>query len=183
MNGADPALTRHAAALLRPLPGCARLAERVQVRWHGRLSSSAGHARAGPGLVLLNPRLREFHGEEERTLRHELAHLVAFERATGFLRRKRIAPHGPEWRQACAELGIPDETRCHTLPFPRRQAARPFGYRCPVCRVVVWRARPLPRRRALACGACCKQHARGRFDPRFRLVAEPQYPAAFSEKA
>lgn len=183
MNGADPALTRHAAALLRGLPGCARLAERVQVRWHRRLSSAAGYARAGQGLVLLNPRLREFNGEEERTLRHELAHLVAFERAAGFLRRRRIAPHGAEWRQACAELGIPDETRCHTLPLPRRRVARPFGYRCPGCGTVVRRTRPIPRGRALACGACCKLHAGGRFDARFRLVAEPQYPAAFSEKA
>lgn len=183
MQRLDPVLTRHAAALLRPLPGCARLAERVQVLWHGRLSSAAGYARAGEGLVLLNPRLREFHGEEERTLRHELAHLVAFERAAGFLRRKRIAPHGPEWRQACGELGIPDETRCHTLPLPRRRVARRFGYRCPGCGTVLWRACAIPRGRMVACGACCKQHARGRFDARFRLVAEPQYPAAFSEKA
>lgn len=173
MNCADPVLTRHATALLRALPGCNRLAERVEVRWHGRLSSAAGYARAAQALVLLNPRLREFNGEEERTLRHELAHLVAFERAAGFLRRKRIAPHGPEWRQACAELGIPDETRCHALPLPRRQVARPFGYRCPGCGNVLWRVRAISRRRMVACGACCKQHARGRFDPRFRLVAEP----------
>lgn len=179
----DPALTRHAAALLRPLPGCGRLAERVQVRWHARLSSAAGYARAAGALVLLNPRLREFNGEEERTLRHELAHLVAFERAAGFLRRKRIAPHGPEWRQACVELGIPDETRCHTLPLPRRRVERRFGYRCPTCQAVLWRARAISRRRVVACAACCKQYARGRFDARFQLVAEPQYPAAFSEKA
>lgn len=182
-TGPDEALTRHAASLLRPLPGCARLAERVRVRWHGRLSSAAGCARAAQAVVLLNPRLRDFPGEEERTLRHELAHLAAFERAAGFLRRLRIAPHGPEWRQACVELGIPGEARCHALPFPRRQAARPFGYRCPGCGVVVRRVRPIPRRRALACGACCKRHAGGRFDPRFRLVPEAQCAAEFSEKA
>ena len=182
-DGPDDILTRHAAALVRPLPRCGRLADRLQVRWHGQLSSTAGYARAAQALVLLNPRLRDFPGEEERTLRHELAHLVAFERATGLLGRKRIAPHGPEWRQACAELGIPDETRCHTLPLPRRETPRPFGYRCPACRAVVWRARQTPRGRALACGVCCQRFAGGRFDGRFRLVAEPQYPAAFSEKA
>lgn len=183
MTRPDEALTRHAAALVRPLPGCARLADRLQVRWHGRLSSAAGYARADKALIHLNPRLRDFPGEEERTLRHELAHLVAFERAAGFLRRKRIAPHGPEWRRACVELGIPDETRCHTLPLPRRKTPRPFGYRCPGCGIVLRRARPIPPRRLLACGACCKQHAGGRFDARFRFVAESQYPAAFSEKA
>lgn len=170
--GGDPALTQHAAALARGLPGCAKLAARVQVRWHRRLSSAAGCAQAAGCLILLNPRLKDFPGEEERTLRHELAHLVAFARAAGA--RRRIAPHGREWRDACAELGIPGETRCHKLPLPRRRVARPYAYRCPACGAVVRRARAIPRRRALACGPCCRQHARGRFDARFRLVPESQ---------
>ena len=61
-------------------------------------------------------------GEVERTLRHEAAHLLAHWRAG----RRRIQTHGPEWRQACADLGIPGETVTHTLPLAprRRQAAR-----------------------------------------------------------
>src|SRR6266446_8423633 len=59
----------------------------------------------------------EWHGmardEVDRTLRHELAHLLAQFRVG----RRRIAPHGPEWREACRDLGIADEARCHNLPF------------------------------------------------------------------
>src|ERR1700687_2873461 len=40
--------------------------------------------------------------EIERTLRHELAHLLAQFRVG----RRRIAPHGAEWRRACRDLGI-----------------------------------------------------------------------------
>lgn len=165
--GRDPALTASAAVLLRAV-GCGDLATRVSVCWHARLSSTAGLARTAAAQVLLNPRLRDFPGETERTLRHELAHLVAHARAR---HKRRITAHGPEWRQACADLGIPGETRCHTLPLPRRQVVRPHVYRCPACDYTLRRTRPInSRRRRLACHDCCKQHARGRFDARFEFV-------------
>ena len=34
-------------------------------------------------------------------------------------RTPHIAPHGAEWRQACRDLGIPNESRCHDLPLKR----------------------------------------------------------------
>ena len=181
----DSELTRQAAKLAASLPGCGGLAQRVKVRWHPGLSSAAGRAHAGEWTILLNPRLPDFPGELDRTLRHELAHLVAFARV-GTWRRNRMAPHGPEWRQACAELGIAGEARCHTLPLPRRRVNRRFAYQCPGCATVIRRVREIPRRRALACGLCCKRFTGGRFDPRFRLVPvlpEAQYPLAFSENA
>lgn len=163
---ADETLTRQAAELLRGV-GCEELAARVAVCWHGRLSSTAGLARSATGTVLLNPRLREFPGEVEQTLRHELAHLVAFDRARG----RRITAHGPEWRRACADLGIAGESRCHTLPLPRRQVARGHVYQCPRCAFVLRRVRPINvRRRRLACSDCCRAHAGGRFDRRFEFV-------------
>ena len=71
--------------------------------------------------VTLNPKLVEISAEEvSKTLRHELAHLVAQDRAG----RRRIAPHGREWRKACADLGIAGEARCHTLPFQARRMKR-----------------------------------------------------------
>src|SRR5687768_15396855 len=75
------ALETHARQLLRAL-GCAGLAARVRVRWNPRMRSTAGTAFARQTLITLNPRLREF-GEKEvdRTLRHELAHLLAHFRA------------------------------------------------------------------------------------------------------
>lgn len=147
---------------------CATLADRVRVRWNPRMRSTAGTALASKALITLNPRLREF-GEDEvdRTLRHELAHLLAHHRAG----RRRIAAHGPEWRQACLDLGLHDETRCHTLPLPRRQMQARHFYRCPACGLELRRVRPL--RGRTACLPCCRRHSGGRYDDRFRLARLP----------
>ncbi len=144
--------------------GAAALAGRVQVRWNTRMRSTAGMAYPGKSLVTLNPRLLEF-GEEEvsRTLRHELAHLLAHERVG-----RRIQPHGAEWRQACRDLGLADEKRTHDLPLPRRAIARRHHYRCPGCGITVARVKPL--KRESACIKCCRAHNRGRYDARFRFV-------------
>jgi SprT protein len=101
--------------------------------------------------------------EIERTFLHELAHLLAQFRAG----RRRILPHGDEWRRACVDLGIGDEKRCHTLPFPMSKRMRRFLYKCPNCKQVFPRVRRI--RRAIACLACCRAHNGGEFDPRFRL--------------
>jgi predicted SprT family Zn-dependent metalloprotease len=81
--------------------------------------------------------------------------------------RRRIAPHGPEWRRACCDLGIADEARCHNLPFATKVYPARFVYRCPNCRQEIPRVRRI--RRAIACLACCRKHNGGDFDPRFRL--------------
>ena len=78
-------------------------------------------------LILLNPRLLEYPAEIDRTLRHELAHMLAQFRAG----RRKILAHGDEWRVACCDLGIADEKRCHNLRFPVRKRARRFLYECP----------------------------------------------------
>ncbi len=101
--------------------------------------------------------------EVDRTLRHELAHLLAQWRVG----RRRIAPHGVEWRRACRDLGIADEARCHNLPFATKVYAPRYVYRCPNCNEEFPRVRRI--RRAIACLACCRVHNRGQFDPRFRL--------------
>jgi predicted SprT family Zn-dependent metalloprotease len=163
-RGDDPALATRCAAWLAPL-GCTDLATKVRVRWNSRMRSTAGMAYPGKALITLNPRLREFGDEEiERTLRHELAHLLAHHRAG----RRRIAPHGTEWRRACTDLGLADEKRCHTLPLPRRSLVRRHTYRCHSCGTEIRRMRPF--RRATACLKCCRQHSGGRYDERFRFV-------------
>lgn len=152
-----------ARALLREVD-CAALAETVRVEWNARLRTTAGLAHYGKNLVMLNPKLADFGPEEiDQTLRHELAHLVAHFRAG----RRRIAPHGAEWRAACAALGLPDEQRCHQLPLPRARRVPKHFYRCPHCRTEVPRVRPF--RRRVACLACCRAHADGRYSERFRL--------------
>jgi predicted SprT family Zn-dependent metalloprotease len=144
--------------------GAGKIARLVRVEWSSRLRSAAGRANYADKVISLNPRLAE-HGvaEIDRTLRHELAHFLAQFRAG----RRRISPHGSEWRQACSDLGIGDESRCHNLPFPISGRIRRFLYRCPSCRRDFARARRI--RRTIACLACCREHNGGEFDARFRL--------------
>ncbi len=157
-------LEAHARQLLRELH-CEVLAARVRVRWNPRMRSTAGTALASQALITLNPRLRAFgEAEVDRTLRHELAHLLAHFRAG----RRRIAAHGPEWQQACVDLGLTDEKRCHTLPLPRRQMQPRHFYRCPACAQELRRVRPLHGK--TACLACCRKHNGGRYDDRFRFL-------------
>ena len=161
--GRDCALEVQADHLLHAA-GAGRIASFVRVEWNSRLKSCAGRADYRHKLISLNPRLAE-HGETEidRTFRHELAHLLAQFRAG----RRRILPHGSEWRQACRDLGVGDETRCHNLPFPITERARRFLYKCPNCRRDFARVRRI--HRTIACLACCRAHNRGEFDARFRL--------------
>jgi SprT protein len=145
--------------------GAAALAGRVQIRWNPRMRSTAGMAYPTRALITLNPRLAEFGSAEiDRTLRHELAHLLAHERAG----RRRIAPHGAEWRRACRDLGLPDEKRTHDLPLPRHERKPRHFYRCPHCAIEL--SRVLPLKRGSACLQCCRKHNRGRYDSRFRFV-------------
>jgi predicted SprT family Zn-dependent metalloprotease len=191
LRGCDHALESKARELLSAL-GAGKLAREIRVEWNPRMRSAAGRADFREKLISLNPLLdnhregraeNQFgagkldclkqssltsggqvdHDEIERTLRHELAHLLAQFRVG----RKRIAPHGPEWRQACRDLGIADEARCHNLPFATKSFPPRFVYRCPNCKREFPRVRRI--RRAIACLACCRAHNRGEFDSRFRL--------------
>jgi len=162
-HGRDPQLETEARELLRQ-HGADRLAARIHVSWNRRLQSAAGQANYRAASVTLNPRLRDHDiAEIDRTLRHELAHLLAQFRAG----RRRIAPHGEEWHEACRDLGIADEKRCHALAFPIRRHRRRFVYRCPKCEWEITRARLF--RRSSACLACCRAFNRGAYDRRFRL--------------
>jgi predicted SprT family Zn-dependent metalloprotease len=161
--GRDPNLESIARILLQR-HGANTLASRVIVEWSSRLRSAAGRAEYANARVLLNCRLTAHgHAEIDRTFRHELAHLLAQARAG----RRRISPHGQEWRRACTDLGIGDESRCHQLPFPIKRQRRRYLYFCPNCRCNFGRTRPL--RRTSACLACCRAFNGGRYDPRFRL--------------
>jgi SprT protein len=158
----DVDLETKARELLRSL-GANRLATELRVEWSSRVKTAAGRADYRQKLISLNPRLHESPQEIDRTLRHELAHFVAQFRAG----RRRISPHGAEWQQACVDLGIPGEKRCHTLPFLAQRYAPRFIYRCPNCRRDFPRVRKI--KRAVACLACCRAHNGGEFDPQFRL--------------
>ena len=166
--GRDFELERKARELLRAL-SASELASSVRVEWNARLFSAAGRADYRRKLVSLNPRLREHDAAEiDRTLRHELAHLLAQFRAG----RRRVAPHGAEWREACRDLEIGDESRTHALPFPIQRRSRRFLYACPRCGKEFPRVRRI--KRAVACLECCHKFNRGKFEPsaQLRLVAK-----------
>ena len=163
LRGRDATLETEARELLRSL-GAKRIATEIRVEWDPRLKTAAGRADYHHKLISLNPRLVEHPAEIDRTLRHEIAHILAQFREKS---RRRISPHGPEWQHACRDLGIADEKRCHTLPFPARRYAPRFIYRCPNCRRDFPRLRKI--KRTVACLACCRAHNGGEFDARFRL--------------
>jgi predicted SprT family Zn-dependent metalloprotease len=177
-SGRDPALEAKAHAMLHAL-GAVNLANRVEVHWNPRLKSTAGTASPMRGIVRLNPRLLEISDKEvDRTLRHELAHLLAQERA-GY---RRIAQHGAEWAQACADLGLPGESRCHQLPLlSGKRMKRNYFYQCPNCGVVLGRVRAM--RRIGACKRCCDRFNRGKYSATFKLqrIAPPPTPQSASD--
>ena len=161
-NNLHLALEETARELLRA-NGAGRIAKEIRVEWSPRLKTCAGRADYRSRLISLNPLLVHHPVEIGRTFRHELAHILAQFRA----KRRRILPHGVEWQQACCDLGISGEKRCHNLPFPVNQRPRKYLYRCPNCRRDFPRVRRV--KRAVACLACCRAHNGGAFDGRFRL--------------
>ena len=161
-SGPATDLTDLCVTLLHGL-GMTELAKKVSVVWNRRFVSAAGMAHYMESKIQLNPALVQFEGEVDRTLRHELAHLVARNRYPN----KRIAPHGKEWRQACADLGIPGEGVYHNLPFKTRRQRRKYAYQCVHCGEVLTRVRPL--KGHCACYECCKKYNRGQYHTRFRL--------------
>ena len=152
------------AALDLALP---RLARKVCVSWNLRMRTTAGRAWWPARAIELNPQLKEFGSDELwRTLKHELAHLVAYERSGG----RRIDPHGEEWRSACADLGIAGEKVFHTLPFKGRRMKRSHTYVCPSCLTALHRVRPI--RHRVACYECCRKFNQGVYHQRFQLVKQ-----------
>src|SRR5262245_34668092 len=81
-------LETEARQLLRSL-GAERIAKKLRVEWNSRLKTAAGRADYRQKLISLNPRLVEHPAEIDRTLRHELAHILAQFRVKS---RWRISP-------------------------------------------------------------------------------------------
>ena len=170
-SGRDETLTQSVQGWCRSL-GAYDLAERVVVIWNSRLQTTAGTACPRIATIELNPLLAGFGQiQVKRTLKHEAAHLIAHWRAG----RRRIQTHGPEWRQACSDLGIAGESAFHELPLPRRRVQRKYAYRCRSCGFTVQRVRPFGP--YTACYPCCKKHSGGQYHADFLFLRIP-FPAA-----
>ena len=136
-----------------------------QLRWNARLSTSAG--RFCPGSRhFLRPRaplievasyLRDLPDgtmHVRDTILHEMIHYLLWH-------RQRPYGHTPEFNQILKKVGA---KRYNTVP---KERAWKHWYECPSCR----HGFPTLRRLApSACMRCCRQHNRGQFHERFRLV-------------
>lgn len=162
----DPLLEEKVRKALRGLDPV--LGDLVTAGWNSRMRITAGVAVLGRNQIWLNPALREISEEEvDRTLLHELAHLLARHRHP----HCRMDPHGEEWREACHDLGIPGESRTHRLPFHARRLKRRFILCCPGCGRHHERVRRP--RRPLACLHCCRAHNGGLYDGKYRFEILP----------
>ena len=163
LRGLDFERSTACARLLESM-GLIDLAGKVSVRWNGRMRSCAGRATWPVALIELNPKLVEISREEvRRTMLHELAHLVAYERNGN----RRIQAHGIQWQQACADLGIPGERATHELSLPSRTLKRRWHYYCPSCEASFERVRKFKSR--VACYDCCRKVNQGYYHEDFRL--------------
>ena len=163
----DEEMTQECVRLLTELR-LEALVKKVAVVWNSRMRTTAGRAFWPEGKIEMNPKLEEVAPAEVRqTMLHELAHLVAYERAG----RRRITAHGPEWRQACADLGIPGESATHSLPLPGRRMRKKWRYTCPVCGEGFDRVRRM--KRYAGCYPCCLKHNGGYYHRDFRLIETP----------
>jgi len=133
--------------------GVADLAQRVRVERSARLSASLGLCYPLKGRIALNPVLFKPANRALliEVLCHEAAHMAA-----RLLARRRIKPHGPEWRRLMRMAGY--EPRVRIAPHAV------FGYK----RVNKRRAHYLYRHTCTECGA---RFTARRTDHRWRCAA------------
>ena len=135
--------------------------------WNSRLRSSAGRFVPGrkrliasiPAIIEVATYLaeeKEAHALVRDTIAHEMIHYWLWVRGRPY-------GHSPEFYRKMEEMGV-----SRYNPVPRLRPAR-YLYRCPGCRVEFKTRKKLG---DLACASCCKLHAGGLFDGRFRLRFE-----------
>ena len=134
------------------------------LRWNSRLRSSAGRFvpgsrkffREAPPTIEIASYLLEEKGAFALvvdTLGHEMIHYWLWV-------HRRPYGHTPEFWEKMRKMGV---SRYNTVP-----RARPYRYvyRCLGCAGEFFTRKRLG---TLACATCCKQHAGGKFDARYKL--------------
>lgn len=142
-----PELRQFAESLLDELMAKFPLGSRPVLTWKG-LRVTAGIAYYRSNQIGLSNRLLI---DEERlriTLTHEYAHLLAVER-----HGRQAANHGPAWRQAMLDLGLPP-VRTHDYEVERNAPRQQVIYQCKQCGAKLVRARRLPKRRKYMHARC-----------------------------
>lgn len=135
------------------------------LRWNSRLRSSAGRFVPGsrkyfkqlPPAIEIASYLKDEKDAEaliRDTMAHEMIHYWLWV-------RKRPYGHNAEFLERMKLMGV-----SRYNPVPRTRPYR-YIYACGSCQ------REFPARKklgVLACANCCKNHAQGKFDARFKLV-------------
>jgi predicted SprT family Zn-dependent metalloprotease len=134
------------------------------LRWNARLRTSAGRFvpgsrrffRESPPIIEIASYLRE-EPEAARliadTIAHEMIHYWLWV-------RRRPYGHTEEFLVKMRAMGV-----SRYNPVPRKRPYR-YVYACDACAMEFFARRKLG---VLACAKCCKLHAGGFYDPRFRL--------------
>ncbi len=101
----------------------------VEVIWNRRLRTTAGRALPKRLQIQLNPRLlARVPAQLDEVLAHEAAHL-----ATALVHGVGVPPHGPQWADFMAQLGLPPRTT-HDFPVDGLRAQRSyFLHHCHNC--------------------------------------------------
>lgn len=113
--------------------GCPEIAQRIIVKWNNRYTSALGKAlyRSEYDMTVqfsvpLWPRTPQ--SERLNTIVHEACHIIA-----RYLNRnrRRIQPHGIEWKRAMRRAGFKPE-RCHSIDNRdlKRKPAKRYTYAC-----------------------------------------------------
>lgn len=136
-----------------------------ELKINARLRSSAGRFipghrkffKVGPPVIEVASYLLHLADSEKHvrdTIAHEMIHYWLWV-------RKKPFGHTPEFWSKMQLMGV-----SRYNPVPR------YAYRCPACENEF-----LARRRlgSLACEKCCKQHANGRYDSRFKLYMVKEF--------
>lgn len=99
--------------------------------------STAGQFNSAKWTIRYNIPIYERHPDDfiKRTVPHEVAHLVvSVLKSRGYYGRKKVRPHGPEWKAVMRKFGVED-TRCHSydvegLVRRRGPRSKPVKIRC-----------------------------------------------------
>ncbi|MBU6374643.1 MAG: SprT-like domain-containing protein [Bdellovibrionales bacterium] len=137
--------------------------DRPKLIWNTRLRTSSGRflpGRRSQGLPatieIAQYLLEELHAETHvrETIAHEMIHYWLWV-------RKRPYGHTEEFYEKMQSIGA----RRYN-PVPRKRPYK-YLYQCLACQRVFKARKKLG---TLACADCCRSHARGKYDARFKLV-------------
>lgn len=139
------------------------LLDHVRILPSSRMIHALARAFPATGLIRINKRVLEFGSEEQirEILTHEAAHIACWL----IHHRRKLRPHGPEWRELMQRAGFEPRVRmdAHALPSlcdaPARQRPLRYEHHCPVCG---WSRRAKTTNRRWRCADCVRAGRKGR---------------------